>query len=144
MDYKLLNFDYGHQEFYNLSLDSLETNDLLTGTLSAVDLFNYNYLCNEMTNLIGAGTFCNSSVGINNMENINQTNSIYPNPFSSYIHLQSKSENEKFKLTDCLGQIIYSGNKIESQDFSYLSNGIYFLQITSNKNKTTTTEKVIK
>lgn len=144
MDYKLLNFDYGHQEFFNLSLDSLETNDLLTGILSAVDLFNYNYLCNEMTNLISAGTFCNSSVGINNMENINQTNSIYPNPFSSYIHLQSKSENENFKLTDCLGQIIYSGNKIESQDFSYLSNGIYFLQITSNKNKITSTEKIIK
>ncbi len=135
MNYKLLNFDYGHQEFYNLAIDSLETNDLLTGTLSATDIVNYNYLCNEMTNLIGTGTLCNT-VGINGIENSADNLIAYPNPFYSHIYLKSKTGYDKYELRNCFGQIIYSGNKIELQDFSDLSNGIYFLKIIDTASKT--------
>ncbi len=128
-EYKLLNFDYGHQEFYNLTNDSLETNDLLTGTLSSTDIINYNYLCNEMTNLTGSGTFC-TSVGINGIEYTNNNFGSYPNPFYSHIYLNTKNKNAKVELSDSHGKIIYTGNNIESQNFSFLADGIYFLKIT--------------
>ena len=50
-DYKLIVFDDGHQEFYNLTTDGLEQNNLLLQTLSNIELTNYNYLCNEMGTL---------------------------------------------------------------------------------------------
>ena len=52
-DYKLLDFDNGTQKFFNLALDPTENNNLLNGTMSQEDITNYNYLCNEMTSLVG-------------------------------------------------------------------------------------------
>lgn len=143
-DYKLLNFDYGHQEFYRLPVDSLETNDLLAGPLSPTDLFNYNYLCSEMSNLIGAGTFCNNSLGLINSHDAIHTPSAYPNPFHTYIDVNSMSRGEYFVFTDCLGQIIYAGSNIASQNLSGLSNGIYFLHIKNAQGNQIITHKMIK
>ena len=44
--YKLLRFDNGTEEFYNLATDPDETNNLLTGTLNSSERSNYQYLCN--------------------------------------------------------------------------------------------------
>jgi arylsulfatase B len=128
-DYKLINFNYGKQEFYNLTIDSLELNDLLTGTLSANDIINYNYLCNEMTNLVGSGNFCTSVSGLS--ENVNSTvqDIVYPNPFDSFIKLKKNSGYEEYELRNSFGQLIYSGNNIEFQDFSALESGMYYLKI---------------
>ena len=131
MEYKLLNFDDSHQEFYNLSNDPTEFSDLLLGTLSTTDINNYNYLCNEMTNLVGIGTFCNTSVGIKKVENTKQSVFVYPNPFYSQIHVSSETVNAYFELRDSFGRIIYSGNNIETKDFTYLSKGLYYLRILS-------------
>ena len=139
-EYKLLNFDFGQQEFYNLAIDSLEANNLLTGTLTATDMTNYNYLCNEMTTLVGAGNFC-SAVGINEIKNSAKNLLTYPNPFNNFIYLKLKSGREKYQLSDGFGQLIYSGTKIELQDFSFLAKGIYFLKIID---LTTTTLKLVK
>lgn len=139
MDYKLLNFDYGHQEFYNLTNDTLELNNLLTGTMSATAITNYNYLCNEMTNLVGVGTFC-TAVGIQEAA-YKPSISVYPNPFTSHIYYKSTNATIKFELRNCFGQLISSGNNIDEKDFSYLANGMYFLNIID---RNSTTIKVIK
>jgi arylsulfatase A-like enzyme len=61
-DYKLLQFDDSHQEYYNLSVDPDENNNLLNGSLSAQETSNYRYLCHEMSNLVGSGNFCNPAI----------------------------------------------------------------------------------
>lgn len=134
IDYKLLRFDYGKEEFYNLTLDPLETNNLLLSTMTSVDLSNYNYLCSEMTTLVGTGVFCNTTVGVIDNETYKQA-LVFPNPFSSFITLDSRFKNNNFELTNNLGQIIYSGVNIEKQDFSILAKGIYFLKNMSNSDK---------
>ena len=56
--YKLLDLDNGTQRFYKIDTDTLETTNLLTRALNATETTNYNYLCNQMTNLVGTGGFC--------------------------------------------------------------------------------------
>ncbi len=132
-DYKLIKFDYGFEEFYSLTNDPQENTNLLNGNLTTTDISNYYYLCNEMTTLIGSGSFCQNGVGINVLD-VNEIN-IYPNPFIDKISIQIISPNEFVQLLGNEGQLIYEGNEIEKQDFSYLSKGIYFLKI---KNRTIT------
>ena len=138
-DYKLIKFDNGTEKFFNLTNSPLETaaRDLLTGTLTATQITNYNYLCTEMTNLVGGTSFCNT-LGVNNVES--QIN-VSPNPFQNFIRIKSGSGDEKYKLYSNLGQLIYEGNAIENQDFSSLANGIYFLIKIDNY---TSTIKLIK
>ncbi len=88
---------------------------------------------------------CTMATGLNEPNNVSDIISqAYPNPFTTHINFLSKRGDEKFVLRDCLGQILYSGLQIETQDFSFLANGIYFLQITIDKNKIAVTEKIIK
>ncbi|MEK7253764.1 MAG: YHYH protein, partial [Bacteroidota bacterium] len=54
-DYKLLKFDGGNREFYHLANDSLETNNLLLGNLTAEQQANYAYLNYEMVKLAAQG-----------------------------------------------------------------------------------------
>ncbi len=131
-DYKLLNFDYGHQEFFNLSNDSNEMNDLLLGTLSSADITNYFYLCNEMSTLVGTAGICNSSVGY--PENENEADDIaFPNPFGNHIFLKNKSGNEICELSDLMGRKVFTGKFLEEENFSFLPEGIFFLKVYSNQ-----------
>ena len=75
LDYKLIRFDYGKEEFYNLTLDPLENNNLLTISMSTTDVSNYYYLCNEMTTLTGSGAFCLTGV------DVKESNKIYNKRF---------------------------------------------------------------
>jgi len=127
-DYKLIKYDYGKEEFYNLSLDPQESNDLLLTTLTSNDISNYYYLCNEMTQLVGVGNFCQIGVGLQDNEIANLNLITYPNPFQTQIHISERYRNHEFELINLYGQIIYSGSRIENQNFSNLSNGIYFLK----------------
>lgn len=54
---------------------------------------------------------------------------VYPNPFSVSIHVKSKAGTERFEVTNGIGQMIYSGIDIESQNFSLLNSGLYFLKM---------------
>lgn len=132
MEYKLLDFDNGSQKFFHVAVDTTENNNLLLGTLSTTEIINYNYLCNEMTTLVGTGGFCNT-VGNNEIGNISDLLITYPNPFSSRIQLKWNTDYNKVVLVDCYGQIIYTGKNIEEQNFSYLSNGVYFLRVIGKK-----------
>jgi len=59
--------------------------------------------------------------------------SVFPNPFSNQIRLKNKSGKEQFVLTNSIGQVVYTGNAIEQQNFSMLAKGIYFLKIYDQK-----------
>lgn len=127
MSYKLLKFNNGTEKFYDLQTDQFEMNDLLEGTLTLDELYNYNYLCTEMTNLVNAGNFCNSNASqkeINNYQTV-----VYPNPFSNRIVLSEQTKNESVTLFNHQGELIYRGCNIEKQDLTSLPIGLYFLKI---------------
>ena len=138
-DYKLIKYDNGNEKFFNLTNSPLETTnrDLLNGTLTTTQISNYNYLCTEMTTLVGGASFCNA-LGVNNVE---PQMIVDTNPFHNFIALKSNSGNEYYELYSNLGQLIFEGNAIENQDFSSLANGIYFLKII---NQSISTIKLIK
>lgn len=127
-DYKLIRFDYGKEEFYNLQVDPSETNDLLLTALSATDIDNYNYLCSEMTMLVGSGTFCKDNVGIGQPVKESHDWQVYPNPFSSHLFVSTSYTDQSFELSNIYGQLVYQGTAIEAEDFSNLIRGVYFLK----------------
>lgn len=124
MEYKLIRFDDGTEQFYNLTNDPEENTNLLDATLSPTEVSNYYYLCNEMTNLVGVGTFCSMGVGTEDVKN--KTLKVYPNPFKTHIYFSS---DKQVALINELGQILFIGTHIEKQDFSALPKGIYFLKV---------------
>ena len=58
--------------------------------------------------------------------------SLYPNPINSKINLQNATGNEYYILMDCLGKPIWQGENIDKQDFSFLPNGFYLLNINNS------------
>jgi arylsulfatase A-like enzyme len=59
LTYKLLRFDNGKEEFYNLLNDPNELNDLLKNNLLTDESANYISLCQELTTLLGGcGSYC--------------------------------------------------------------------------------------
>jgi arylsulfatase B len=60
-DFKLINFDNGTQEFYNLTNDANEATNLLSRTLTTTERSNYTSLCSSMGTLLGT-TVCNSLI----------------------------------------------------------------------------------
>jgi arylsulfatase A-like enzyme len=69
-DFKLLKFDDGHQEFYNLTTDPNELTNLLLGTLTATQQANFNYLSNELKKLTGGTTKPQISAWLRNLTGI--------------------------------------------------------------------------
>lgn len=128
-DFKLLRFDDGHEEFYHLAADPDEANNLLMGTLNTDQLLNYQYLCGEMTNLISGTSFCNPAVGTEDLIQTQKTLFVYPNPFHAQIFLNSPDNHVNVVLINPMGQVVFSGNHIDKQDFTNLASGTYFLKV---------------
>jgi arylsulfatase A-like enzyme len=128
-DYKLIRFDYGAEEFYNLSKDSLENSNLLKGMLSATDITNYNYLCTELTSLVGNTALCKTiAVPSSIQQTTNNIWSASPNPFTTSISIFPKFSQPLVEMTNVLGQVVYRGRNIESHNFISLPKGIYILK----------------
>lgn len=68
---------------------------------------------------------------------------VYPNPTKNIINIETTAEISKIEIYNTLGQLInsFEGNKKEI-DVSTLSNGIYFLTITTT-DKNSVTKKII-
>lgn len=79
---------------------------------------------------------CSITTSINN-NNLDVSFKIYPNPFIDKINITNLKGNEMFSLFNQFGQIIYKGESIQSQNFSDLANGIYFLKIETDKKNMT-------
>lgn len=67
---------------------------------------------------------------------------VYPNPFTDRITVSAMEGQETFLLINQMGQRMYSGPSIQTQDFTYLPRGIYFLTLQGSKR--TATVKLIK
>ncbi|MBK8723217.1 MAG: hypothetical protein IPL95_13395 [Saprospiraceae bacterium] len=78
-------------------MDKDEVINLLKTNLSTEDISNYQYLCNEMSNLVGKGDWCIKTV--DNKE-LSVTFYISPNPFQDYIHIFPKINSDEFILTN--------------------------------------------
>lgn len=81
--------------------------------------------CNQIWQRLNA-IMCNATAV---EEADNDKIAVYPNPFTHSIQLQNAAGNEYFELYNPTGQMIYKGNNIETQDFSDLHSGVYFLRV---------------
>ena len=148
INYKLIKFNYGAEVFYNLETDPLETNNLLNGNLTATDIANYNYLCNEMTTLVGGSTFCQNVVGINGVDLQNEL-VVFPNPAKNNITVTVKKyllKNYTIELVDLFGRTLYrQENMLPATAYliniSTLPKGLYNILI--KLEGATTTKKLI-
>ena len=130
LDYKIIKFDNGKEEFYHLATDPGELNNLLTGNMNAEAITNYQYLCASLSSLLGSTAFCNASLSVNN--NLSGVNEIaYPNPFIDFIQIDQSYLYCSIQLTNINGTVIYSGKEIDKQNFSDIPAGIYFLNSTT-------------
>lgn len=129
-DYKLIRFDNGVQELYNLNLDPNEAVNLLPGALNPTDISNYYYLCNEMATLVGNSNVCKNEVGMAELIHDAKMLRVYPNPFKDFIRIEDLNKNDEYQLLNVSGQILYKGKNIGEKDFSYLPKGVYILQNT--------------
>lgn len=80
---------------------------------------------------------CGTTVGFETPQLSDNKIKLYPNPFNSKINISGATGSAISTLTNMFGQIIWSGNNIEQQDFSYLTSGIYFLSVDYGNNKRT-------
>lgn len=109
-NYKLIKFNFGAEAFYNLELDPNESTNLLNGELTVTDINNYYYLCNEISKLVGGGSFCQNGVGLNTIE-LNHEFLVFPNPTQISFSLKFAtpfSEKYTLELVDLLGRTIYT------------------------------------
>jgi arylsulfatase B len=139
--YKLINFDSSKvQEFYNLATDASERTNLLTRTLTATELTNYNYLCTEMGTLLGR-SICNPKVDTKDLS-VSAKPIIAPNPAKSLV---SVSFNDAlpfdFQLSSIDGKVIKKGISTKDINVSDVSNGLYLLKI--QKQDAVFTEKIV-
>ena len=131
-DYHLIKFDSaGTQEFYNISNDTFETNNLLqsTSTMSNTDIANYHLLCDSLNSLVGGiGCLPLSSKGLD--DRINNF-SIFPNPANDVLYIQSPHETSTITIYDLVGKqlITETAHAIKQVDISDLNCGIYILNI---------------
>jgi hypothetical protein len=80
----------------------------------------------------GAGGYCLISwelgTGIQNTD-LTTSFSVLTNPFTDRIIILNAADNDTFVLMNAAGQLIWTGTHIGDVDFSYLSKGSYFLNI---------------
>ena len=128
-DYKLIRFDSGSEEFYRLSADANEANNLLKGSMTNTDSANYIFLCNEMTNLVGTGATCKKMDVPTSIDVFESNVIVSPNPFNRFIQLKHVPSGTYAELIDISGSVVYRGERIEEADFSNLPHGMYYLKL---------------
>ncbi len=81
---------------------------------------------------IGGGGYCRISwgntTGIATMTSTTASQ-LLSNPFTDRIGLRQPQGTEHYTLLDATGRMVWSGQHIETQDFSPLRSGAYFLQV---------------
>ncbi len=125
--YKLITFDSGIEEFYNLNTDPFENNNLLRQNISGNDLSNYNELKSQLASLINSETQNNLNstrqFGLDEQPDIaSESISIYPNPVDDQLNISISPDNlaplfeEKSKMTFKIFDI--SGHTLKEGIFS--------------------------
>lgn len=122
--HKLIDYDNGTQKFFNLKTDSFEQLNLIGSQFSPEDGLNYAILCQELVKLMGENRFCDDNVG---SQSLSLKNNIYPNPFTSEIHLPKGMFGQFFQVYNALGLVVFEGYSSETIDLNNLNSGIYHL-----------------
>jgi hypothetical protein len=113
------------------------TNPYVTNNLSEADTITCHVystdLCFDTTNTISNQQIIHITTGINNLANNNDI-TIYPSPVKDVLYIKTNQPITIYTITDltCRTLLQGTGNKA---DVSRLSNGIYLLQVTENKQK---------
>lgn len=74
----------------------------------------------------------NVDVSVNATERVNESISIYPNPFNESIALESEAEFSLVQIHNSLGELVYENKKIfrnQQIDVRKLTSGIYFCKV---------------
>jgi arylsulfatase B len=127
-DFKLINFDSGKQEFYNLTTDPNEATNLLNTTLTATELTHYRYLCSEMATLIGKN-ICNAAVPTQDISTMVKP-IIAPNPAKNSIAVSfNDALSFDYQIHSIDGKLLIKGNSTKEINISGLFNGLFILKI---------------
>lgn len=127
--FKFIQLDNGTKKLFNLSLDPNEKTNLYSANTSGINLINLEYLCGEMSKLLGVTNGC-SLVLSTEMESLKKVP--YPNPFNTKIHFGDQTDEIIFVLFTADGKEIFKGPNIKNQDFSFLPKGVYYLRTSEN------------
>lgn len=125
--HKLIKFDLGNIEFYDLLLDPNEQNNLVGQTLTTLQTQQFNFLCNELNALLNQSV-CTPATSIQEVEMLSSSPVVFPNPMSHLLTVRWEGRaTELFSLVDIYGKIVMTSNAGE-WDVSQLNPGVYFLQ----------------
>jgi len=86
------------------------------------------YAADTTANHIAKSAF---SVGVPKSNLEKSSALVYPNPFSNKIALKNANGLERYELINQIGQTVWAGKQIEQQDFSVITEGIYFLKVST-------------
>ncbi|MCC6461678.1 MAG: sulfatase-like hydrolase/transferase [Saprospiraceae bacterium] len=137
-DFKLIRFDDGHEEFYKITADPDELNNLLLQLpLSAEALARYQFLCNAMANLLGTPN-CSPSVGVEHLNDFGDAISVFPNPTAGNVLLNFNKLNLlgtfQAQVFDAGGSLVFQKENAGSAlEIGGLARGVYFLKIKFEK-----------
>jgi len=149
LEYKLIRFDDGRENFFKLSVDPKETKNLLNAALIEADYNNYIYLCNQMNLLLNNNLSC-SAVRADSSNNADIDFSINPNPVANVINIKFNSTKTKayyIWICDAVGRTMMMLPQPEISNginVAALPKGIYFIKIMDEANKKIITKKFIK
>lgn len=152
--FKLIEYHDGTQEMYNLLNDTLETNDLLLGTLTPTqenvkarleaeaEKRQTSWSCRDSIKngdedgIDCGGTLCDScnTVSIKGIDRANELK-IFPNPVANELTISSTNAIQSIKIYNVLGEKLINKNLNQFSttiDCSELSPNIYFIQVKLN------------
>ena len=137
--FKIIQFDNGNSEYYNIQQDFFESNPLDINNLNATEQDHYNFLCSELSNLLDTN-YCELNTGWLNNEI--QLVNIYPNPALDKIYLELGQYRDIVNSSTCKlyaigvnGQTViekYITNTNQEINVGNLAKGNYQLIIKSN------------
>lgn len=132
LDFKLLDFDDGHQEFYHLATDPLEQTDLLLlPSLDPVAGSNYQYLCEALSALVGSNA-CDIESSTRPTADAGGW-ALWPNPTNGLFYLETGiSMPTEMTVWDLLGRQVAQSRSESSRlqlDISGLPAGRYLVRM---------------
>jgi len=124
--YKLMHFDDGHEEFYKLSTDPAEQNNLLNTTLDLEAAKEYQYLCNEMKQLTGLKLSCGQTgISANTLPALPR---VYPNPARNSFRVEGIAPGTMLYLMDAQGNMVFPFNAGQEPQTGHLAPGLYLIR----------------
>lgn len=124
--FKLIRFDNGAEEFYNVVLDSMEQQNLPVQFLDSIELYHYNTLCNELNALVGS-PLCQTVVSsANSIFDRQDVFAIFPNPGYENVRIETGENADALVcLYESSGRLIRQGRQ-GKWDLSGLEPGTYY------------------